>query len=50
MLCDVLGLTPTEAAEVLEIPAGTVKSRSFRARAMLARTLTDREPSAADAV
>jgi RNA polymerase sigma-70 factor (ECF subfamily) len=50
VLCDVLGLTPTEAAEVLEIPAGTVKSRSFRARAMLARTLADREPSAADAV
>jgi RNA polymerase sigma-70 factor (ECF subfamily) len=50
VLCDVLGLTPTEAAEVLDIPAGTVKSRSFRARAMLAKTLTDREPSAADAV
>jgi RNA polymerase sigma-70 factor, ECF subfamily len=50
VLCDVLGLTPTEAAEVLEIPAGTVKSRSFRARAMLAKTLADREPRAADAV
>jgi RNA polymerase sigma-70 factor (ECF subfamily) len=51
VLCDVLGLTPSEAAEVLEVPAGTVKSRTFRARALLARSLAaGREPSAADTV
>ena len=39
VLCDILGLTPAEAAEVLEIPEGTAKSRVFRARAELARAL-----------
>jgi RNA polymerase sigma-70 factor (ECF subfamily) len=39
VLCDVLGLTPGEAAEVLEIPEGTAKSRLFRARAAVARAL-----------
>jgi RNA polymerase sigma-70 factor (ECF subfamily) len=46
VLCDVLGLTPGEAAEVLDVPAGTVKSRSFRARALLARQLAgNQEPT-----
>jgi RNA polymerase sigma-70 factor (ECF subfamily) len=50
VLCDVMGLTPTEVSEVLGVPAGTVKSRSFRARALLAKALAEREPSRADAV
>ena len=33
LLCDVCGLTPAEAGEVTGIPEGTMKSRSFRARA-----------------
>jgi RNA polymerase sigma-70 factor, ECF subfamily len=36
---DVAGLTYAEAADVLSIPAGTVMSRLFRARARLAGTL-----------
>ena len=48
VLCDVAGLTPTEAGEVLGVPVGTMKSRVFRARAQLAAML--REPSAADGV
>ena len=36
---DVAGLTYAEAADVLRIPAGTVMSRLFRARARLAGTL-----------
>lgn len=39
VLCDILGLTPAEAGNVLEIPDGTAKSRLFRARAELARAL-----------
>jgi RNA polymerase sigma-70 factor (ECF subfamily) len=39
VLCDVLGLTPAEAAAILEIPEGTAKSRLFRARAGIARAL-----------
>ncbi len=39
VLCDILGLTPAEAAEILEIPDGTAKSRLFRARGELARAL-----------
>ena len=34
-----LGLTPSEAAAILEIPEGTAKSRLFRARAEVARAL-----------
>jgi RNA polymerase sigma-70 factor, ECF subfamily len=39
VLCDILGLTPAEAARILEIPEGTAKSRLFRARAEVARAL-----------
>ena len=39
VLCDILGLTPAEAAAILEIPEGTAKSRLFRARAEVARAL-----------
>jgi RNA polymerase sigma-70 factor (ECF subfamily) len=48
VLCDVAGLGANEAAEVLGLPAGTVKSRVFRARAMLADML--REPMDAGSV
>ncbi len=39
LLCDVCGLTPAEAGEVAGVPEGTMKSRSFRARALLAVAL-----------
>jgi RNA polymerase sigma-70 factor (ECF subfamily) len=39
LLCDVCGLTPAEAGEATGIPEGTMKSRSFRARALLAEAL-----------
>jgi RNA polymerase sigma-70 factor (ECF subfamily) len=48
VLCDVAGLGAGEAAELLGVPAGTVKSRVFRARALLAVAL--REPDALDSV
>lgn len=35
LLVDVEGLTYAEAAEILDVPAGTAKSRVFRGRAML---------------
>jgi len=41
VLCDLLGFTYREAAEILEVEQGTVKSRIFRARARLARILRD---------
>ena len=39
LLCDVCGLTPAEAGEVIGVPEGTMKSRSFRARGLLALAL-----------
>ena len=33
------GLTPAEAGEVVGVPEGTMKSRSFRARGLLAIAL-----------
>jgi RNA polymerase sigma-70 factor, ECF subfamily len=39
LLCDVCGLTPAEAGEVAGVPEGTMKSRSFRARGLLAVAL-----------
>lgn len=48
VLCDIAGLGAGEAAELLGVPAGTVKSRVFRARALLAVAL--REPDALDPV
>jgi RNA polymerase sigma-70 factor (ECF subfamily) len=44
--CDVIGLSMEEAADVLGVPTGTVKSRLFRARERLAEQLAMRkEPS-----
>jgi RNA polymerase sigma-70 factor, ECF subfamily len=39
LLCDVAGLGAAEAAELLDVPAGTVKSRVFRGREQVARAL-----------
>ncbi len=41
VLCDLLGFDYAEAAEILGVQEGTVKSRIFRARAQLARQLTE---------
>jgi len=45
VLCEVEGLTKSEAATALEIPEGTVASRLRRARAHLHRRLTGAAPS-----
>lgn len=42
VLCDLLGFGYAEAAEILEVQEGTIKSRLFRARALLARDLQAR--------
>jgi RNA polymerase sigma factor (sigma-70 family) len=44
-LCVLEGLPLAAAADVLEVPLGTVKSRLARARQRLASTLTQGEPS-----
>jgi len=41
VLCDLLGYDYAEAAEILEVQKGTIKSRVFRARADLAATLRE---------
>ena len=41
VLCAIEGLSYPEAAEILDMPVGTIKSRVFRARAQLADMLTD---------
>jgi RNA polymerase sigma-70 factor, ECF subfamily len=40
LLVDVEGMTYPEAAEVLEVPVGTAKSRVFRGRAMLREAIS----------
>lgn len=51
VLVDLQGLSVEEAAAVLDVPAGTVKSRCFRGRARLAVTLGHlRNPDASSAV
>jgi len=44
VLVDVEGFPVAEAAAILEVPEGTVKSRSARARARLATLLADLDP------
>lgn len=39
LLVDVEGLGVSEAAEILDVPAGTIKSRAFRGRQMLREAL-----------
>lgn len=41
VLCAIEGLSYPEAAEVLDMPVGTIKSRVFRARARMAELLAD---------
>ena len=48
--CDIVGMSMDETAALLDLPAGTVKSRLHRARAQLARSSTrsarrERSPS-----
>ncbi len=49
-LCLVLGFTYEEAADILEVPIGTVRSRLFRARENLAQEMTDIDGSRVMAV
>ncbi len=44
VLADVEGIPLPEVALILGVPLGTVKSRIFRGRKLLARTLGNREP------
>jgi RNA polymerase sigma-70 factor, ECF subfamily len=44
VLVDIEGFGVNEAAEILDVPSGTVKSRCARARARLAETLSDLDP------
>lgn len=45
ILSDLEGLSLPEVAEILEVPVGTVKSRVFRGRRMLARQLGNQNTS-----
>jgi RNA polymerase sigma-70 factor (ECF subfamily) len=49
VLCDLCRLPYSDAAEVLEVAVGTVKSRVFRGRAALAKELRALDPRAAAA-
>lgn len=49
VLCAVQGLSYPEAAEIVDMPVGTIKSRVFRARARLAELLADPQEATADA-
>ena len=40
VLCDVVGLDYAEIADTLDIPAGTVRSRIHRGRALLRKELS----------
>jgi len=41
VLCDLLRLPYAEAADILEVPVGTLKSRVFRGRLALAEQLSE---------
>jgi RNA polymerase sigma-70 factor (ECF subfamily) len=43
ILCAIQGTTYPEAAHILDLPVGTIKSRVFRARARLAQLLEDED-------
>jgi RNA polymerase sigma-70 factor (ECF subfamily) len=49
LLCIVQGLGPQDAASVLKIPVGTVKSRLHRVKSRLRVSLSDYAPSAEEA-
>jgi len=44
VLCDIEGLAMAEVGRILGVPVGTVKSRVFRGRRMLANRLGNRTP------
>jgi RNA polymerase sigma-70 factor (ECF subfamily) len=46
VLVDIEGFSVDEAAQILDVPSGTVKSRCARARARLAERLHDLDPKA----
>jgi RNA polymerase sigma-70 factor (ECF subfamily) len=44
LLADLEGFPPTEIAQIMDLPVGTVKSRLFRARRLVRRRLGDYRP------